>query len=154
MLFTVTVIVFVEAHCPTFGVKVYVVVATLLIAGLHVPVIPLVEDVGSVKDAPGQIAGTSVNVGVTKVLFTVTVMVVVEAHCPAVGVKVYVVVAVLLIAGLHVPLIPLMEEVGSVNDPPVQIAWICVNAGTMEVLFTLTVMVVADAHCPAFGVKV
>jgi hypothetical protein len=39
----VTVLVCVVAHCPTVGVKVYVVVAVLLIAGDHVPVILFVE---------------------------------------------------------------------------------------------------------------
>ncbi len=39
----------------------------------------------------------------------VTVLVCVVAHCPAVGVKVYVVVAVLLIAGDHVPVILFVE---------------------------------------------
>jgi hypothetical protein len=43
-----------------------------------------------------------VNVGVTGWL-TVTIIVAVVAHCPAVGVNVYVVVAVLLIAGDQVP---------------------------------------------------
>ena len=53
---------------------------------------------------------------------TVTVIVVVVAQRPAVGVNVYVVVAVLLIAGDHVPVIPLSEVVFNVNDPPLQIA--------------------------------
>ena len=35
------------AHCPGLGVKVYVVVVELLIAGDQVPVIPLVEEVGN-----------------------------------------------------------------------------------------------------------
>jgi hypothetical protein len=48
-------------------------------------------------------------------------MVVVVAHCPVVGVKVYVVVEVLLIAGAHVPLIPLFEVVVKVKVPPEQI---------------------------------
>ena len=43
----------------------------------------------------------------------VTVLVCVVAHCPAVGVKVYVVVEVLLITGDHVPEIPFIELVGS-----------------------------------------
>jgi hypothetical protein len=43
----------------------------------------------------------------------VTVLVCVVPHCPAVGVKVYVVDAVLLIAGDHVPEIPFIELVGS-----------------------------------------
>ena len=63
-------------------------VAVLLRAGAHVPVIPLLEVVGSgVKVAPEQIGATAVNVGVTFGL-TVMVKVAVVAHCPAVGVKV------------------------------------------------------------------
>lgn len=151
MLFTVTVIVVVEAHCPAFGVKVYVVVAAVLIAGLHEPLIPFVEVAGRVKAVPEQIAGTCVNAGVI-LLFTATVIVAVEAHCPAAGVKVYVVVAALFTAGLHEPLIPLLEVAGSENDPPEQIAGICVNVGV--VLFTVTVMVAVEAHCPAAGVNV
>ena len=44
-MFSVAVI----AHCPVDGVKVYVVVPAvevLMVAGLHVPVIPLVDVVG------------------------------------------------------------------------------------------------------------
>jgi hypothetical protein len=41
------------------------------------------------------------------------VSVVVVAHRPAVGVNVYVVVVVLLIAGLQVPLMPLVDVVGN-----------------------------------------
>jgi hypothetical protein len=62
-----------------------------------------------------------VNVG-TVWAFTVTVMVVVVAHCPAVGVKVYVVVAVLFMEGVQVPVTPLFEVVGKVKVPPEQIA--------------------------------
>jgi hypothetical protein len=66
-----------------------VVVAVLLAAGDQVPVIAgeLVEVVGSVNVAPEQIGPGLVNVGVT-FGFTVTAMVVVFAHCPAVGVNV------------------------------------------------------------------
>ena len=49
-------------------------------------------------------------------------MVAVVAHWPVVGVKVYVVVAVLLIAGDQVPLIALFDVVGNVNEPPEHIA--------------------------------
>ena len=78
-----------------------------MIAGVFVE---LVGKTGAV--APEQIAATAAKVGVT---FGVTVMlsVVIVAHCPAVGVKVYVVVAVLLIAGDQVPEIPFIELVGS-----------------------------------------
>ena len=43
----------------------------------------------------------------------VILKVAVVAHCPALGVKVYVVVAWLFKAGDHVPLIPFKDEVGS-----------------------------------------
>jgi len=59
----------------------------------------------------------------------------------------------LLIAGLHEPLIPLLEVAGSEKDSPVQMAGTCVNAGAVAV-FTVTVIVAVEAHCPAFGVKV
>ena len=78
-----------------------------MIAGVFVE---LVGKTGAV--APEQIAATAAKVGVT---FGVTVMlsVVVVAHCPAVGVKVYVVVAVLLIAGDQVPVILFVELVAN-----------------------------------------
>jgi hypothetical protein len=60
----------------------------LLSAGVHVPVIPLLEVVGNgVSVAPEQIGATALNVGVMFGL-TVIVKVVVVAHCPAVGVNV------------------------------------------------------------------
>ena len=127
-------------------------VAVLLIAGDHVPVIPLLEVAGSVNDPPLQMAATWVNVG-TVGWFTVTVMVAVVAQTPAAGVKVYVVVAVVLIAGDHVPLILFSEEVGKVKLPPLQMAATCVNVGVTFGL-TVTVIVVVVAHAPAAGVNV
>ena len=63
-------------------------VAVLSKAGDQVPVIPLLEVVGSaVSVAPEQIGATALNAGVM-FGFTVMVKVVVVAHCPAVGVKV------------------------------------------------------------------
>jgi hypothetical protein len=117
------VIVAIVAHCPAVGVNVYVVVAVLLSAGDHVPVIPLFDVVGNaVKVAPEQIAATCVNVGVM-LGFTVIVIVAVVEHCPASGEKVYVVVAVLFNAGDHVPVIPLLDIVGKVlKVVPEQIA--------------------------------
>ena len=44
--FTIIVIVADAAHCPSSGVKVYVVVTVLSKAGLQLPVTPLVEVVG------------------------------------------------------------------------------------------------------------
>ena len=86
-LVTTTVIFTGPAHCPTVGVKVYVVVARLLGAGDQVPLIPLVDVAGSTIGVPVQTGVAMLNVGVTKGL-TVTVKVVVAAHCPAFGVKV------------------------------------------------------------------
>ena len=64
--FTTTVVVAGRAHNPRLGVKVYVVVTKLLGAGDQVPVILLVELVGSVgKAPPAQIAEMGLKVGVT-----------------------------------------------------------------------------------------
>lgn len=95
-------------------------------AGDQVPVIPLVDVVG--KGAivpPAQTADTAAKLGVT-IGLTVIVKVCVVAHCPplaiGVGVKAYVVVAVLFSAGDHVPDTPLMDVVGNgANVPPEQI---------------------------------
>mgnify|MGYP003394261614 FL=1 len=122
--FITIVMVVVVAHCPAVGVKVYVVVAVLFIAGDQVPIIAvlLVDVVGNVKVWPEQIGAIGVNVGVV-LGFTTTVIVVVVAHCPAVGVNVYVVVVVVFIAGDQVPLIAvlLFEAEGNVKDWPGQI---------------------------------
>ncbi|AWI25264.1 hypothetical protein HYN49_04780 [Flavobacterium pallidum] len=151
---TVMVIVAVFAHCPAVGVKVYVVVAVLFKAGDHVPATPLFEVVGNAASvAPEQIGATCVNTGVFGWL-TVMVIVAVFAHCPAVGVKVYVVVAVLFKAGDHVPATPLFEVVGNAASvAPEQIGATCVNAGVVGWL-TVMVIVAVFAHCPAVGVKV
>ena len=61
--------------------------------------------------------------------------------------------AVLFIAGDHVPAIPLFDVVGNaLKLPPEQIAATCVNVVTVWE-FTVTVIVVEVAHCPAVGVK-
>ena len=63
-------------------------------------------------------------------------------------------VAVLLIAGAQVPVIPLFDVVGNaVSGSPEQIGATAIKVG---VIFGLTVMVrvVVVAHCPAAGVKV
>ena len=118
------------------------------------PVMPLLEVVGkAVRVAPEQIDATALKVGVTLGL-TVIVNVVVVAHCPTVGVNVYVVVAVLSKAGAHVPVIPLFEVVGkAVNVVPEHIGATGLNVG---VIFGLTVIVnvAVVAHCPAVGVNV
>ena len=63
-------------------------------------------------------------------------------------------VAVLFSAGVHVPVIPLLEVVGNgFNVPPEQIGATALNVGVMFGL-TVIVNVVVVAHCPAVGVKV
>jgi len=155
---TVTDKVVVVAHCPEVGVNVYVPLAVLLTADDHVPVIAgvFVDDVdktGAVS--PEQIAGIEAKVGVTFEL-TVTVKVVVVAHCPEVGVNVYVPLAVLLTADDHVPVIAGVfvddvDKIGAVS--PEQIAGIEAKVGVTFEL-TVTDKVVVVAHCPDVGVNV
>ena len=59
------------------------------LAGVHVPVMPLVEVVGRVGGdvVPWQMGGLAVNVGVM-LLSTVMVSVALVAHCPDAGMKV------------------------------------------------------------------
>ena len=81
--------------------------------GDQVPVIPLSDVVGKAdSDCPAQIGATWVKVGVVDGL-TVIVSCLIVAHCPALGVKVYVWVWVLLSGGDQVPVIPLSDVVGS-----------------------------------------
>ena len=75
------------------------------------------------------------NVGVVEP--TPIVIVAVVAHNPAVGVNVYVVVAVLFIAGDQVPVTPLLEVVGkSANTSPGHIGATCVKVGTVAGIIT------------------
>ena len=108
--------------------------------------IPFVEVVGNAASgSPEQIAATAANVGVINGL-TVIVSVVVTAHCPAVGVKVYVVVAVLFKAGAQVPLMPFVDVVGiAASGSPEQMAATAANVGVINGL-TVIVSVVGTAH--------
>lgn len=93
------------------------------------------------------------NVGVT-VGVTEIVKVAVDEHCPAAGLKVYKVVAVLFKAGDQVPVIPFVEVVGKADKvAPLQIADTGLNVG-VTFGFTVINIVVETAHCPAVGVKV
>ena len=142
--FTFTVIVAFVAHNPGLGLKVYVVVAILLIAGDHVPANPSREVFGSVSGSPVQIGVIVVKVGIVG-LFTLTVIVALVAHNPGLGLKVYVVVAILLIAGDQVPAKPSRELFGSVSGSPAQIGAIVVNVGLTGAP-TLTVILVGMAQ--------
>jgi len=77
-----------------------------------------------------------------------------SAQVPAEGVKTYEPDAELLTkAGLQVPLIPFNEVVGSNGAVvPRQKFAIAENVGVKRG-FTVIVKIVAEAHCPPFGVK-
>jgi len=121
-------------------------VAVLIVAGLHVPVIPFVELVGN--NGPVEFRQSSpiwVNAGATFGV-TVIVKVAVVAHWPAAGVNVYVVVAVLFKAGAHVPVIPLVDVVGDGdNTVPEQTAATAVNVGVIWLVITISI-VTGAAH--------
>ena len=87
--FTVTFTVAVDAQLPAAGVKVYVPLAVLLTtAGDHVPLMPFKELVGKIgATSPLHIAAIAAKVG-SVCGFTVTFTVAVDAHEPALGVKV------------------------------------------------------------------
>ncbi len=122
------------------------VVMVLINAGVQLPVMPLFDVVGNGDKAePAQMAGTWVKLGC---VFGFTKMVIVpsEAHCPPLGVKVYVVVKVLFRAGVQVPVMPLFDVVGKGDKvPPAQILGACVKLGVM-IGFTTMVMVVVVPH--------
>jgi hypothetical protein len=131
-----------------------------MIAGLHVPLIPLSETFDRNGTAsPAQIVSVDPILN-TGVIFGLTVTVNVAdavVHCPAVGVKVYTPEAWLsTTAGLHVPLIPLRETPGNTGTP--EPAHIVNDAPKLNVggwiEFTVTVNVAVVAHNPASGVKV
>ena len=118
--------------------------AVLIVAGFQVPVIPLSEVPGKVPGvAPIQYGPNCAKVGVM-LAFTVTDIVAVFAHWPVVGVNVYVVVpaeAVLMVAGLHVPVIPLVEVPGNVpGTAPTQYGPNTLNVG-VTIAFIVTVFV-------------
>jgi hypothetical protein len=128
-------------------------------AGDHVPVMELLEEVGKAGTIPPEQTVKVVpneNVGVVCCV-TLTVKVVVVAHCPASGVKAYVpLLALSTMAGDHVPVMELLEEVGNEGTiPPEQILNVVpkLNVGVICGVI-VTVNVVVLAHCPASGVKV
>jgi len=84
--------------------------------------------------APEQIGAIASNVGVI-VGFTFIVIVVMEAHCPASGVNVYVPLVILLTeAGFHVPVILLVDIFGKIGGAAFsQMGARALNVGTIEV---------------------
>jgi len=120
---------------------------------------PLSEGEYNVGTAcPWQIVSAvpKLNVGVTFGT-TVTVNVAGFAHCPAVGVNVYVPeLRLSTTAGLHVPLMPLLEgEYKTGTAPPLQMDKLVPNVNVGVVLgMTVIVMVIGNPHVPASGVNV
>jgi hypothetical protein len=140
------------AHWPASGVKVYVVVPTVVVlitAGLHVPAMSLFEVAGKVGAVVFWQSGPIwVNDGVISVVTSISI-VTSAAHWPAAGVKVYVVVptvVVLITAGLHVPAIPLFEVAGSVGAVEFwQRGPIWVKIGVISVVTSISI-VAPTAH--------
>ena len=129
----------------------------LIAAGVQVPVIPLLDINGNTGATEFKHNGPmAVNTGVictSMVIFNVVDV----AHWPAVGVKVYVVVPttdVLIVAGLQLPLMPLLDIAG--NTGAAELRQSEPNGLKVGVIIGLTVtsIVVDVAHWPASGVKV
>jgi hypothetical protein len=117
---------------------------------------PLVDVNGNTgATAPEQICVTAAKIGVTLGVI-VTVNVVVVAHWPAVGVKVYVPVAVLLtVAGDQVPVIPLVDVNGNTGaTEPSHIDATGLKVGVTIGVIVISKVVAAVAHWPAAGVNV
>ena len=128
----------------------YVPLAVLLIVeGNHVPEMLFKEVIGKLGAAvPLQKAGIWAKVGVVCVV-TVVVKVAVVAHCPALGVKVYVPLAVLLIVeGNHVPIIPLLDVAGNTGaTAPLHIGAIAAKVGIVGGL-TIALAVAVQPFVP------
>ena len=94
-------------------------VAVLFATGDHIPVIPLGDVNGNVNGVPEHIGPICMKSGVD-VGFTTTVIWFILAQGCAIGsgVKVYNIVMVLLMAGDHMPLIPLLDVEGRVIAAP------------------------------------
>jgi hypothetical protein len=137
-------------------VKVYVTVPAaevFIVAGLHVPMIA-----GIFVELAGKDGGMEfwhngpicVNTGVILVDTTISI-VVVAAHWPASGVKVYVTVPaeeVLIAAGLHVPVMAgiFVELAGKDGGTEFRHSGpICVNVGGIEVVTSIPIVVIT-AH--------
>ena len=128
----------------------------LIVAGLQVPVMPLLEvSCSAGATAFRQSGPIASKTGITASSIVISI-VNGALHKPAVGVKVYGVVPatlVLITAGDHVPVIPLLEVTGNVGAVVLrQIAPIASKIGA-TVGLTVTSRVWVVAHCPGFGVK-
>ena len=119
--------------------------------GLHVPTTAfadVVDKVGTLLPEQIEREVPKPNAGV-RIGFTVTVYVVVAAHCPGFGVNVYTPEVVLLTTvGLHTPIIPFVDVVVKVGTtPPLHIVSELPKLNTGVIVgFTVTVNVAGTAH--------
>ena len=128
-----------------------------MVAGVHVPVILLLDVVGNAGGVEfWHSEPICVNVGVTLPLMLMSIVAVV-AQPAVVGVNVYLVVPVadvLIVAGLHVPVILLFDVVGSAGAVAF---WhsgpICVNVGVTLPLMVMSIVAVV-AQPGVVGVNV
>ena len=140
------------------GVNMYTVVPAVLVlitAGNQVPAIPLLEVAGNAGAVLlRQISPITSKVGVVAGV-TLILMVTGVAHTPASGVKVYVPeVRLLTMAGAHVPVMPLVEVVGSTGAVvPAQKSGIALKVGVIWLEIS-TVMVVGTPQVAPVGVNV
>ena len=125
----------------------------------HAPVMPLLDVFGNAGTVPpAHIVSVvpKLNAGVTLGL-TVTFNINGNAHNPDVGVNVYDPEFWLsIVAGLHVPLMPLFELPGKFGTLlPAQMEMVVPKLNVGGIFgFTVTVNVTEGAHCPAAGVNV
>ena len=146
-------------HSPASGVNVYVVVpgvAVLIVAGFQVPFMLFVEVVGNAGAAEFWQSGpTWVNAGVATALTTIFIVAFVPLSA---GVKVYVVVpgvAVLIVAGLQIPVMPFAEVVGRAGGVEFwQRGPICAKDGTTALLISIDIVAVVTHELATVGVKV
>ena len=122
----------------------------LTVEGVQLPAMPFKEVVGKTGGVePGVISPMAAKEGII-VGFTITIKGAATIHFPDEAVKIYVPVTVLLItAGDHVPLMPLIDVAGNNGAcEPAQIGPIAANVAVVEgVTFTTMVLEVA-AHEP------
>lgn len=108
------------------------------------------------QTTPVGLEKMSISTGITE--FVLTDRVVDVAHWPEDGVKLYVAVpdvAVLIVAGFHVPVIPLIEVAGNASGvSPSQYGPSWVNDGIILPGFTVILIVVFIAHWLGPAVKV
>ena len=128
----------------------------LLKAGDQVPAIPLFDIKGKVKGLPAQISGKVENVGVDTGFITIVIWFILAQGCATgSGVKVYNIVMVLLMSGVHMPVIPFGDVSGNENGVPEQNGPICMKLGVRIGLTITSIVTGAPQGCSkGSGVKV